>query len=247
MKSILMNHSIGKLFRSYCFATSESLGVAGSAASVRQTFRHDRHGETMPKVAALSVGAALMLALAGCGNGLKPEASAPETPAGAAREAVTEPDSSPASTTAAPTSSPPLETLIDDLGFVSLEEIPAFYLAAVDSFPHPLPAGTDWPAGIPSGYNDPHGVYEADSLGETIASTYWHCAWEGEFLDAHESNDQSRQAAALAMLDIWVSDPYFTENFEDPEQGWKSHVLDPAKNGDLLPMKREHWNCPTPD
>ncbi len=133
------------------------------------------------------------------------------------------------------------------MGFISLDEIPAFYLAAVESFPHPIPAETNWPAGIPGGYNDPHGLYEAESPGETIASNNWHCAWEGELLDAPESNDRGRQTAALTMLDIWVSDPYFTEKIEGPEQLWKSHVLDPAKNGDLLRMKREYWNCPTPD
>ncbi|MGW6172096.1 hypothetical protein ACWF5H_01265 [Arthrobacter sp. NPDC055138] len=196
-------------------------------------------------MAALTVAAVLMLPLTGCGSGPRPEASATDTQA-KATAAVTEPEAFPASSSAAPTSGPPLESLVDDLGFVSLEDIPVFYLAAVESFPHALPAGTDWPAGIPSGYSDPHGRYEADSLGEGIASTYWRCAWEGEFLDAHEGSDRGRQAAALAMLDIWVSDPYFAEYFEDPEQIWKSHVLDPAKNGELRRMKSEYRNCPTP-
>ena len=48
------------------------------------------------------------------------------------------------------------------------------------------------------------------------------------------------------MLDIWVSDPYFAEYFEDPEQVWKSQILDPAKNGELRGMKSEQWNCPKP-
>lgn len=200
----------------------------------------------MRKVATLTAAVALMLPLAGCGKGLKPEASAPERLGGSAIEAARESGALPASTTAVPTSSPPLESLVDDLGFVGLKDIPAFYLAAVESFPHALPAGTNWPATIPKGYDDPHARYEADSLGESIASTYWRCAWEGEFLDAREGSDQGRQAAALAMLDIWVSDPYFAEFFEDPEQVWKSHMLDPAKNGELRRMKSEHWNCPKP-
>jgi hypothetical protein len=187
-------------------------------------------GTRLLKVVAAS--ATLVVTLAGCGQ--------------ATVEATPEPAASLAVPTAAPTSGPPLESLVDAQGFVSLTEIPAFYLAAVENFPHPLPAGTEWPAGIPSGYNDPHGRYEAGSLGESIASTYWHCAWEGEFLDAHESNDRGRQTAALAMLDIWVSDPYFTEVFEDPEQGWKSYVLEPAKNGELRRMESEHRNCPKP-
>ena len=161
-------------------------------------------------------------------------------------QATPESQTLPASPTAAPTSGPPLESLVDAQGFVSLKEIPAFYLEAAETFPHPLPAGLGWPAGIPNGYNDPNGRYEAHSLGEGIASTYWRCAWEGEFLDAHESNDQSRQTAALAMLEIWVSDPYFTEIFEDPDQVWKSYVLEPAKNGELRRMRSEHWNCPKP-
>lgn len=128
--------------------------------------------------------------------------------------------------------------------FVGLDEVPAFYKTAVTEFPFPMPDGTQWPSSVPSGLNDAHGHYETDGLGESIASTYWQCAWEAEFLDAHANGERDRGKDALAMLGLMTTDPYFTELFVDPEQGWKRDVLDPAKRGDVSELKSQHGSCP---
>lgn len=128
-------------------------------------------------------------------------------------------------------------------GFVSLDEVPAFYEEAIKTFPHPLPEGMDWPSSLPAGFTDAKGHYEADGIGEVIASTYWQCVWTKEFLDAYENNGQARQAEALAMLEKRVTDPFFTAIYSDPHQGWKQDVLDPAKRGDISEMKSQHGSC----
>ncbi len=128
--------------------------------------------------------------------------------------------------------------------YVNLDKLPAFYQEAIRTFPHPLPDGVAWPAKIPAGFDDPNVHYEPEGRGEALASTYWLCAWQGEYLNAFESQEQQRRAEALTMLDAFVVDPYFTKAFLDPERGWKRDVLDPARNGDTWRMKSQYSSCP---
>ena len=128
--------------------------------------------------------------------------------------------------------------------YIHVKELPAFYQEAIETFPHPLPAGVAWPARVPKGFDDPDVHYEPEGRGEALASTYWLCAWQGEYLDAFESNAQQRRAEALTMLDAFVIDPYFTKVFLDPDQGWKRDVLDPARTGDTWRMKSQYSSCP---
>ena len=128
--------------------------------------------------------------------------------------------------------------------YVNVNKLPAFYQKAIRTFPHPLPDGVAWPAKVPAGFDDPNVHYEPEGRGEALASTYWLCAWQGEYLGAFESHEQQRRAEALTMLDAFVVDPYFTKVFLDPDQGWKRDVLDPARNGDTWRMKSQHSSCP---
>ena len=128
--------------------------------------------------------------------------------------------------------------------YVNVDKLPAFYQEAIRKFPHPLPDGVAWPAEVPAGADDPNVHYEPKGRGEGLASTYWLCAWQGEYLDAFESNQPQRRAEALTMLDVFVVDPYFTKRFLDPDQGWKRDVLDPARNGDTWRMKSQQSTCP---
>ncbi|WP_229992869.1 hypothetical protein [Arthrobacter sp. Bi26] len=127
---------------------------------------------------------------------------------------------------------------------INVDKLPAFYQQAIKKIPHPLPNGVAWPAKVPPGFDDPNVHYDSAGRGEAVASTYWLCAWQGEYLDAFESSEQKRQAEALTMLDAFVVDPFFTQVFVDPGQGWKRDVLDPAKNGDTWRMKSQHSDCP---
>ena len=128
--------------------------------------------------------------------------------------------------------------------YVNVDKLPAFYQEAIKKVPHPLPDGVAWPAKVPPGFDDPNVHYEPSGRGEALASTYWLCAWQGEFLDAFDSSEPKRKAEALTMLDAFVVDPFFTQVFLDPGQGWKRDVLDPARNGDTWRMKSQHSNCP---
>lgn len=122
--------------------------------------------------------------------------------------------------------------------FVGPEAIPALYEAAVASFPEPLPKCDRWPTSLPEGLSGP-GRYEATLAGEVLASTYWRCGWQEEALEAHESGDTARRDKALDMLSKWVTEPYFQVQYEDPKQGWKRDVLDPARTGDVAEMRSQ--------
>ena len=128
--------------------------------------------------------------------------------------------------------------------YINVDKLPAFYQEAIKKVPHALPDDVAWPSKVPPGFDDPNVHYDPTGRGEALASTYWLCAWQGQFLDAFESNEQQRQAEALTMLDAFVVDPFFTQVFLDPGQGWKRDVLDPARNGDPWRMKSQHSNCP---
>lgn len=156
------------------------------------------------------------------------------------------PDAADASVAPAPvsTASARAEAIAATDPYINVDKLPAFYQEAIKKIPQPLPDGVAWPAQVPPGFDDPNVRYDPAGRGEALASTYWLCAWQGEFLDAVEGNEQPRQTQALTMLDAFVVDPFFTQVFLDPGQGWKHDVLDPAKNGDTWRMKSQHSSCP---
>ena len=170
-----------------------------------------------------------VLALTGCAVADLPDTPGPGPTVSAASAAAASPSAS-----ATPATDP----------YINVDKLPAFYQEAIKTFPHPLPDGVAWPAKIPAGFDDPNVHYEPEGRGEALASTYWLCAWQGEYLDAFESQEQQRRAEALTMLDAFVVDPYFTKVFLDPDQGWKRDVLDPARNGDTWRMKSQYSSCP---
>lgn len=188
-------------------------------------------GERLPA----GVGLVALALLCGCASEPAPAKPAEATPAPTQQAAPCYPATTPAPY---PEDVPATREPSGPEDFVGPEALPALYEAAADSFPEPLPECDRWPTSLPEGLSRP-GRYEATLAGEVFASTYWRCGWEGEVLEAQEAGDTTRRDKALDMLGKWVTEPYFQILYEDPEQGWKRDVLDPARTGDVTEMRSQ--------
>lgn len=105
------------------------------------------------------------------------------------------------------------------------------YAHVVAEIGQPLPAGLDYPAGLPDGFVPAEGRLEAGAARNQAWFT-WLCAWEGEYLTADAAQDPDRQRAAAAMLEWYVTAPFYSEVVSDPEGGWVHNVLGPMRLGD---------------
>jgi hypothetical protein len=118
------------------------------------------------------------------------------------------------------------------------------YLAAIEAMPDPLPAGAEFPDGIPAGLDtgpfysggspdaedgtvEPDGIMEAGA-GRNVAYFTWLCAWEGEYLAAFDEGDAERQVDAAAMLSNFPG----YQLLGGTEADWAQAVLAPMNMGD---------------
>jgi hypothetical protein len=118
------------------------------------------------------------------------------------------------------------------------------YLAAIEAMPDPLPAGAEFPDGIPAGLDtgpfysgdapgaedgtaEPDGIMEAGA-GRNVAYFTWLCAWEGEYLAAFDDGDAERQVDAAAMLSKFPG----YQLLGGTEADWAQAVLAPMNVGD---------------
>lgn len=106
------------------------------------------------------------------------------------------------------------------------------YRNAIDAMAKPLPAGADYPEGVPGGLDSgpfSGGVMQSGA-GKVVAHFTWLCAWEYEYLNAMTAKDAKRQVLAEAMLTSWSTSPFWAAI--DPDGGWARNVLDPMEMGD---------------
>jgi hypothetical protein len=106
------------------------------------------------------------------------------------------------------------------------------YRNAIDAMAKPLPAGADYPEGVPEGLDSgpfSGGVMQSGA-GKVVAHFTWLCAWEYEYLNAVTAKDAKRQVMAEAMLNSWSTSPIWAAI--DPDGGWARNVLDPMGMGD---------------
>jgi len=111
------------------------------------------------------------------------------------------------------------------------------YRAAIAAMSEPLPAGAEYPNGVPAGLDSGpsnSGVLETGA-GANIAHFTWLCAWEAEYLSAVSINDAQRQVSAEAMLTKWPGFGYV----DDPAAGWKQTVFTPMSFGDPSGVKTD--------
>lgn len=109
------------------------------------------------------------------------------------------------------------------------------YLAAIKAMSDPLPAGAEYPDGVPNGLDSgpSNGAVLETGAGANVAHFTWLCAWEGEYLTAVSSNDAQRQVSAEAMLTKWPQFGYVG----DPSGGWTQNVLTLMSFGDASGVK----------
>lgn len=116
------------------------------------------------------------------------------------------------------------------------------YLAAIEEMEYPLPAGAEYPNGVPEGLDagpvagPPPGVMESGA-GFHLAHFTWLCAWESDYLAAFEAKDFKRQVKAESMLNAWTETEWYSE--WDPARSWVTVVINPMKVGDPSGLKRD--------
>lgn len=114
------------------------------------------------------------------------------------------------------------------------------YQAAIDAMPTPLPPGAEYPAGVPAGLDSGEtadgGVLESGG-GTNLAYFTWLCAWESEYLAAHEESADERRVAAEAMITQWPTMAFGEEAVD--WTGWVQNVVDPMKFGKPTGVKAD--------
>ncbi|MCU1417152.1 MAG: hypothetical protein JWP32_1326 [Schumannella sp.] len=125
---------------------------------------------------------------------------------------------------------------------VEVSQVIQEYRDAAENFPEPLPPGDEFPS-------DPPGDYSADEhyekgYGESYAAMFWRCEWIGEYLDAFDSDDESRQVTALDELEKWRTIPWVSAHVvDDPEDPYVTTSIDPARLGDPTALKQFYESC----
>ena len=115
------------------------------------------------------------------------------------------------------------------------------YQAAIKAMADPLPAGAEYPDGVPAGLDsgsNSSGIMEAGA-GKVVAHFTWLCAWESEYLSAISAKDAERQVAAESMLIKWSTSPFYLDVMSDPDKGWVTNVINPMKFGDASGVKQD--------
>lgn len=112
--------------------------------------------------------------------------------------------------------------------------------AATDAFAEPLPDGYVWPENH-FVFNDASAGYE-EGVENSLASFYWLCAWEAEFLKLHDAGDD---AAASDALDRISDFPRAVGDGAVGMEAWIAAIVDPARDGVTNPLQAEVKRCET--
>lgn len=107
------------------------------------------------------------------------------------------------------------------------------YKAAIERMEHPLPAGAEYPVGVPFSElgTDENGETVETVGGGTIAQYTWLCAWESEYLHALKDGNSSRQRAAEEMISSWAKSNFYL-SLNDPDVSFLTDVIAPMEVGD---------------
>ena len=118
-------------------------------------------------------------------------------------------------------------------GFVALDDSSASaeYRATIDAIPEPLPAGVDYPEGLPADFLPTDG-YLQQGAARNQAWFTWLCAWETAYLDAEKSGDAAVMADSAAMVEHWPEMDFYQNVIVDPDHGWVANVVTPLVRGD---------------
>ncbi|MCI4658284.1 hypothetical protein [Cryobacterium zhongshanensis] len=115
------------------------------------------------------------------------------------------------------------------------------YEAAIKAMPDPLPAGAEYPDGVPVGLDS--GTSDSGTLesgaGTVVAHFTWLCAWESEYLIAMSKKDAERQVAAESMITKWSTSAFYLNVISDPDKGWTTSVINPMKFGDPSGVRQD--------
>jgi hypothetical protein len=101
------------------------------------------------------------------------------------------------------------------------------YLDAVREMKYPLPAGAEYPRGVPEGLDPVEGTVGENGVGILIAHYTWICAWESEYLTAVELDDDERLVQAEKMIARWPFHPKLDSIADD----WREAVVKPMEFG----------------
>jgi hypothetical protein len=123
---------------------------------------------------------------------------------------------------------------------VTASEFPAAWENDTMNFPENLPAGTTWPELGDDALG--RGEFAEEGLTAMMASEYWLCAWEKEYLDAANKFDTPKQSAALDELRKYVTLPAIVAHFPDRDV-WEQSVLTPAEAGNTSGVQTDFAQC----
>jgi hypothetical protein len=120
-------------------------------------------------------------------------------------------------------------------------EVHTEYEAAKSEFPEPLPNGVTYIERLGPEYEE-EGVLIGKGMGKVVVAWTWLCAWETEYIDALDADDEDRAESAIAMIGKWRSLPEKDLYLADPNEDWEKVVLQPALLGDPSAIKNDLVN-----
>ena len=121
------------------------------------------------------------------------------------------------------------------------------YRAAIDRMDKPLPAGAEYPVGVPFSEleSDENGEIIETVGGGSIAQYTWLCAWESEYLHALKDGNANRQQAAEEMIESWSKSSFYL-TLNDPDVSFLTDVVAPMKVGDSAGVQADlYTTCAT--
>jgi hypothetical protein len=107
------------------------------------------------------------------------------------------------------------------------------YRSIVNSWPYPFAPEVAAPKSPPAGAG------ATPDIDRTFVSFFYQCSWVDALLDGPHSS----HAAALTSLAAWNNLPAAISTADNSDGNWKAHVLDPAVEGNLTPMRNYFKSC----
>lgn len=107
------------------------------------------------------------------------------------------------------------------------------YRSIVNAWPYPFAPGVAAPKSPPAG------AAATPDMDRTFVSFFYQCSW----VDALLNGPSSSHAAALTSLIAWNRMPAAFSTADNSDGNWNAHVLDPAIDGELAPMKNYFKTC----